>query len=290
MPKFYLGLDLGGTNVKAGVVDEHGAMVAQTSVPTGTSPADLSAQRVIARMVEAGSQAIAKSGIARRDMAAVGVLSPGQASLERGIVFRSANLPLWRNVALRKKVSQGLGLRAVLENDANAAAYGEWWAGAGGGAKPLSNLFMFTLGTGVGGGLVYEGKVVRGSYDFGTEVGHWVMIPGGELCGCGQRGCLERYCSAKYTAQRANLRLAKSRKLRNSSSLGEIYEKAGEVTSADIVVQAKAGDIFALESVDTVAFCNLCSSSIMGFPGMTSNCPTSRFSRSGMSGLSSLIS
>jgi len=119
-----------------------------------------------------------------------------------------------------------------------------------GAAKPLSNLFMFTLGTGVGGGLVYEGKVVRGSYDFGTEVGHWVMIPGGELCGCGQRGCLERYCSAKYTAQRANLRLAKSRKLRLSSSLGAIYEKTGEVTSADIVVQAKAGDVFALEIWD----------------------------------------
>lgn len=283
MAKFYLGLDLGGTNVKAGVVDEAGGMVGQVSLPTGASPEDLGPAQVIQRMVEAGYQAIKNAGLSRREVAAVGVLSPGQASLGRGIVYRSANLPLWRNVALRKKVSQGLGLRAVLENDANAAAYGEWWAGAGGVAgmkpasdrqkpgnssskpagssmTPLNSLFMFTLGTGVGGGLVYEGKVVRGSFDFGTEVGHWIMIPDGELCGCGQRGCLERYCSAKYTAERASRKLAKSPALRKKSSLGEVFEKTGKqggtgggvggITSADIVVHAKAGDAFAMEIWD----------------------------------------
>jgi glucokinase len=252
MPKFYLGLDLGGTNVKAGVVDEHGRILDQISMPTGSSPPDLSAERVIGRMIEAGIQAMEKAGVSRRHVAAVGVLSPGQASLARGIVFRSANLPLWRNVALRKRVSRGLGLRAVLENDASAAAYGEWWAGAGSamGRTRLDNLFLFTLGTGIGGGLVYEGKVVRGSFDFATEVGHWIMIPGGEPCGCGQRGCLERYCSAKYTAQRANRQLARSRTLRRSSTLGEVFEKAGEVTSADIVVHAQSGDAFALEIWD----------------------------------------
>jgi glucokinase len=109
---------------------------------------------------------------------------------------------------------------------------------------------MFTLGTGVGGGLVYEGKVVRGSFDFAAEVGHWIMIPGGELCGCGQRGCLERYCSATYTALRANRRLAASKELRKSSRLGRVFEKAGEVTSADIVTAAKAGDTLALEVWD----------------------------------------
>jgi glucokinase len=106
---------------------------------------------------------------------------------------------------------------------------------------------MFTLGTGVGGGLVYEGKVVRGAFDFGTEIGHMIMVPGGEKCGCGQRGCLERYTSAKYTARRATALLAGSPKLRKSSALGEIYRTKGKVTSADIVTQAQAGDDFALK-------------------------------------------
>jgi glucokinase len=252
MSPFFLGLDLGGTNVKAGVVNEQGGILAQVSVPTGSSPADLSAERVIGRIIEAGFQAMDKAGVGRRKMVAVGVLSPGQSSLERGIVFRSANLPLWRNVALRQRVSRGLGLRAVLENDANAAAYGEWWAGAGSktAGPRLNDLFLFTLGTGVGGGLVYEGKVVRGSFGFAAEPGHWIMIPGGEPCGCGQHGCLERYCSAKYTAQRANQRLVRSRTLRQRSTLGAVFEKAGSVTSADIVVHAKSGDVFALEIWD----------------------------------------
>lgn len=252
MPKFYLGLDLGGTNVKAGIVDQQGQLLAQVSRPTGGAVGDLTARAVIGSMLEAGQQAIAKSGIPRRQVAAAGVLSPGQASLQRGIVFRSANLPQWRNVPLRQEVSRGLRMPAVLENDANAAAFGEWWTGAGGGGggKPLQNLFMFTLGTGVGGGLIYEGKVVRGSFDFGTEVGHWIMIPGGELCGCGQRGCLERYCSAKFTAQRADKRLAASRALRQRSSLGEVFRANGSVSSADIVVHAKKGDAFALEIWD----------------------------------------
>jgi len=184
------------------------------------------------------------------------VLSPGQASLTHGIVYRAANLPLWKNVPLRARISVALGIPAVLENDAHAAAYGEWWAGvgkqwrhAGGGGrgKALDNLFMITLGTGVGGGLIYQGKVGRGSFDFATEIAHMIMIPGGEECGCGQRGCLERYCSAKFTAQRATQRLAASPKLRKNSSLGALYKVYHTVTAADIVAHAQQGDAFALE-------------------------------------------
>jgi glucokinase len=246
MPNFFLGLDLGGTNVKAGVVDEHGRIVKQVSVPTGTRGRDLAAPVVISRMVAAATHAVTLADVSRQQVLAVGVLSPGQASLERGIVFRSANLPLWRNVAIRAQISKGLGIPAVLENDANAAAYGEFWAGAGRQRK-LDNLFMFTLGTGVGGGLVYEGKVVRGSFDFATEVGHMIMVPGkdGELCGCGQRGCLERYCSAKFTAERAVRQLADSKILRKKSSLGKIYRDTGSVTAADIAQHAFDGDAFA---------------------------------------------
>jgi glucokinase len=188
------------------------------------------------------------------------VLAPGQASLSRGIVVASANLPLWKNVRIRAKVSKGLGIPAVLENDANAAAYGEFWAGAGrakSGKDKLNNLFMFTLGTGVGGGLVYESKVVHGAFDFATEIGHMIMIPDmaglgnedgdREVCGCGQRGCLETICSARATGRRASHILERSPKIRRNSSLGEIYKANGEVTAADVADHARKGDAFALE-------------------------------------------
>ena len=249
MAKYYLGLDLGGTNVKAGVVDDAGRLLHKVSVPTGSSAEDLAAGKVIRRMVEAAEQALAGSGVGRRNVVAAGVLSPGQASLSRGVVLRAANLP-WKNVPLRAEVSRALALPTVLENDAHAAAYGEWWAGVGrdrrGGGGVLDILFMITLGTGVGGGLIYEGKVVRGAFDFATEIAHMVMIPGGEKCGCGQRGCLERYTSAKYIAQGVSQRLAASAKLRKTSSLGAIYRSHGAVTSADIVAHGKRGDAFAI--------------------------------------------
>src|SRR5436190_6698421 len=153
MSKFYLGLDLGGTNVKAGVVDDAGQILHHVSVPTGSSPRDMAAGKVIARMIDAAHQVMDGSNIGRQNVAAVGVLSPGQASLTNGIVYRAANLPLWKNVPLRARISTALGIPAVLENDAHAAAYGEWWAGVGkdwrrgGRGKSLDNLFMITLGT-----------------------------------------------------------------------------------------------------------------------------------------------
>jgi glucokinase len=244
MPSFYLGLDLGGTNVKAGVTDATGKLLAHVSVSTGSGGKDLAAKLVIERMIDAARQVTQKAGLKLSDVAAVGVLSPGQASLSRGVVYRSANLPLWRNVPLRSKVSKALGLPAVLENDANAAAYGEWWAGAGG-RRNLTNLFMFTLGTGVGGGIVYNGQVVRGAFDFGAEIGHMIMVPDGNRCGCGQRGCLETYSSASYTGRRATDQLAASRKARKKSTLGKVFKDLGKVTASDVAQHAKAGDKFA---------------------------------------------
>lgn len=130
MAEYYLGLDLGGTNVKAGVVDDSGRLLHKVSVATGSSARDLAAGKVIRRMVDAAEKAMVGSGIGRRNVVAAGILSPGQASLARGVVLRAANLP-WKNVSLRAQVSRALALPAVLENDAHAAAYGEWWAGVG---------------------------------------------------------------------------------------------------------------------------------------------------------------
>jgi len=243
MAKLFLGLDLGGTNVKAGLADADGKLLGKLSMPTGSSPRDLTGKNVAARMVQAGQDLIAQVGARNSDVAAVGILSPGQASLARGIVFRAANFPLWRNVPIRDLVAKGLGIPGVLENDGNAAAYGEYWAGAGRGGK-IRNLIIFTLGTGVGGGVVLEGQVIHGSCDFAAEVGHMIMIPDGELCGCGQRGCLEAYCSASSTGRRATGLLQTSRV---SSSLRAVLQAQGQVTAADIAAHAKKGDAFARE-------------------------------------------
>ncbi|HUO08246.1 MAG TPA: ROK family protein [Phycisphaerae bacterium] len=246
MPRHYIGIDLGGTNVKAGIADSNGRVSGHVSIPTGRGGRDLSADLVIARMVEAAKLSCAKAGIKLSDASAAGILSPGQGSLSKGIIYRAANLPLWRNVHLRAKVSKGLGLPAILENDAKAAAYGEWWVGAGKG-KNLDSLFIITLGTGVGGGFVHERKVLHGAFDSATEIGHSIMVPGGDPCGCGQRGCLEVYASARYTGKRASTILAESSKVRKKSSLGKIFKNVGKVTAADIAQHAKAGDKFALE-------------------------------------------
>ncbi len=246
---YYLGLDLGGTNVKAGVTDGQGKLLTHVSIPTADATikgrASLAPKIVIRRMVDAGRQAIAKAGLQLSDIAATGVASPGQASLAKGVVLRSANLPLWENVRIRAAVSRGLNLPAILENDANAAAYGEWWVGAGK-SRRIDHLFMFTLGTGVGGGIIHEGKVVHGASDFAAEIGHTIVVPDGDPCGCGQRGCLETYCSASYTGKRASRQLAGSTKVRKQSTLGPIFAQTGAVTAADVAHHAEAGDAFAL--------------------------------------------
>lgn len=246
MRDLFLGLDLGGTNVKAGVTDAKGKLIAKVSTPTGGSGGDLTADKVVSTMIQAGLEAIDAAGVKKKDVASVGILAPGQASLRDGIVFRSANLPKWRNVKIRSLVTKGLGIPGILENDANAAAYGEFWAGAGK-DKPIDNLIMFTLGTGVGGGVVYKGEVIRGSFDFAAEVGHMIMIPGGELCGCGQHGCLEAYCSAGYTGKRAT-RLLKETK--TPSTMRATLKEKGAITALDVELHARKKDKLACQVWD----------------------------------------
>lgn len=255
MPDYFLGLDLGGTNIKAGLVSAAGKLVHHVSVSTGHDGAggkpDLSPRAVIARMAAAGERVIAEAGIPRKSVAAVGMGSPGQIVTGRGVVLRSANLPAWKNVALRGKVSAALRLPAALENDAKAAAFGEWWAGAGAGKRHKTDgLFIFTLGTGVGGGLITGGRVFHGDSDFAGEVGHTLAVPGGEACPCGQRGCLERYCSASAVARRATDVLTSSGKIRKASSLGEKFARDKSVSAADVAEHARRGDPFAFEIWD----------------------------------------
>ena len=179
-----IGVDVGGTKVAAGVVDEDGTILARTRRPTpSSSPGD----------VEETIAALVKELRADHDVEAVGIGAAGFIDADRSRVLFAPNLA-WRDEPLRDEVSKRIGLPVVVENDANAAAWAEHRFGAGRGS---ADLVCVTVGTGIGGGLVLGGALYRGRYGIGAEFGHMQVIPDGRRCGCGQRGCWEQYCSGR---------------------------------------------------------------------------------------------
>jgi glucokinase len=239
MNKVCLGIDLGGTFIKFALLDETLRMVGETaSVPT---PANQGAGAVIAAMVAGGKALLARHSDVK--CLGVGIGSPGPLDLANGVVIGMPNIPGFENVPLRDRVGAGLGLPATLENDANAAALGEYIAGSGAGSKLL---VMLTLGTGLGSGIIIDGKVLHGAHGIGAEVGHLIVEPDGEPCGCGQRGCLERYSSATYLARRAQSLVESGR----ASSLAAVLKTTGQITSLDVLRARNAGDALAAEVWD----------------------------------------
>jgi glucokinase len=186
-----IGLDLGGSSLKAGAVDRAGRVLAETSL---VPPFERGPEAVLDALAQAARELGARDG--------VGLGVPGLLDRERGVVLESPNLPGFRNLDVRGGLARRLGLetgRVIVENDANAAALGEQWLGAGRGER---DLLLLTLGTGIGGGLILDGKLVVGS-GLGGEAGHVVIEPSGPLCGCGARGCAEVLASAAATRARA---------------------------------------------------------------------------------------
>jgi len=162
--------------------------------------------------------------------------------ISEGIVVATPNIPGMANAPLVKMVGERLGIPAVLENDANAAALGEYtYAGRDG------DMVMLTLGTGIGSGIILGGKILHGRHEMGAELGHIIIVPDGELCGCGQRGCLERYCSATHMAKRTMRRLKQPGA---RSSLKDVLDRKGAIDSKDIQDAWKAGDKLAGEAWD----------------------------------------
>jgi len=187
-----VGIDLGGTAIKAGAVSEQGEVLESRSTPTGLSDG---AAAVIDRMT-ALARELRADGV-------VGIGSPGLIDHAGGRVLECPNLKVLENVPLRDEVARRLGFaprNVHLENDANAAAVGEAWLGAGRSAR---DLLLVTLGTGVGGGLVLDGELYAGAGGMAGEIGHVCIDPGGPPCGCGRRGCVEQYASATAARKRA---------------------------------------------------------------------------------------
>ncbi len=186
---YRLGIDLGGTNIVAGVVDENYKIVGvgkrKTNCPR---PADL----IIDDMVSASLEAIKNAGLELKYISSFGVGAPGAIDSKNGIVCYSNNMDFY-NVPMAQMLKDRLGVDFTIENDANAAAYGEYIAGAG---KTANNFIAITLGTGVGSGIIIDGKIFSGSNFAGAEIGHSVIIADGEKCTCGRCGCWEAYASA----------------------------------------------------------------------------------------------
>lgn len=183
---YYFGIDLGGTYIKYGVVSEDGKIVEKNKAAT---PAGCGYAETVGAIAALGRELSARQGIRFR---AAGIGAPGVIDGARGVVLTSGNLG-WENKPLAGDLSAALGIPVTLTNDANAAAFGEYSGGAG---SKYSSIVLITLGTGVGSGIVADGKLFEGNCGAGAELGHEVIRFGGEKCACGRRGCFEAYASA----------------------------------------------------------------------------------------------
>ena len=195
---YAIGIDLGGTNIKAALVADDGAIAVKSKrvcdPARGPEP-------VVNEMAQMCAELTAEAGISRERIVGVGLGTPGPLDFDRGMILKAANLPGWIEVPIRDWLQSSVGFPVVLENDANAAAFGEFWAGSGRGG---GDMVMLTLGTGVGSGVIVNDRLLRGHFGNAAELGHMIVVPAGLLCGCGQRGCLEQYASASAVARRVH--------------------------------------------------------------------------------------
>jgi len=236
--RWCIGIDLGGTFIKFGLLDESNLPSGIFQLPT---PPDRGPDAVIEQMITGGRRLLDENKIDRKDVLGVGIGAPGPLNTRTGVSMGMPNLPGFKGINIRARTAAGLDIPAVLENDANAAAMGEYLCGAGRGAGIL---VVLTVGTGIGSGIVIDGKILHGAHEAGAEIGHLIVEPGGEACGCGQRGCLERYCSATYTAEYATRLI---RREKRHSSLAPLLETKGSIDAKDIQAARAEGDELAEE-------------------------------------------
>jgi glucokinase len=248
--KYIIGVDLGGTNIVAGAMPEDGSReMVMRSEPTHAEEGAMAVVDRITRMAESVIADIrADTGATREDFLGVGIGSPGPLDRVSGVVLTTPNLG-WRDFPLRDEVANRLKLPASLDNDANCATLGEWWQGA---ARGCSNVVGLTIGTGIGGGLILEGKLYHGASDVAGELGHTTIDSTGRRCKCGNYGCLEAYASGPAIAERAREELNGV----DNSILAEMVDgDLDRITAQTVYDAAGRGDTTAREVVrDTARF------------------------------------
>jgi glucokinase len=243
----FVGVDVGGTSIKGGVTDENGKVLSTVNVPT---EAHKGQQHGLDQMAETARQAIAGAGVGLERIAALGVATPGTMDIPAGIILDPPNLKPWRNVPVRDHLQREFRLPVAFQNDANAAAFGEYWTGAG---KGMHSLVLFTLGTGVGGGIIWDNLVIEGEHSHGAELGHMrIELTRPRQCGCGRDGCLEAYASATAVVKRTLEALHASAD--GTSALHGLWREQGGITARDVFAASLAGDSLAERIVEDTAF------------------------------------
>ncbi len=237
--KYYVGIDLGGTNIVAGVVDENYKIVAKASTKTNCPRPE---KEIADDMAKMALQAVENAGLTIEQIEWVGIGTPGIANSATGIIEYSNNLG-FKNTPMVKYIRETIDKPVFIENDANAAAYGEFVAGAAKGAK---NAVCITLGTGVGGGIIVDGKIYAGSNFAGAEIGHTVIEVDGAQCSCGRKGCFEAYSSATGLIRMTKEAIAEH----PDSVMAKLGEKNGKVTARTSFDAMKDGDEYAKVVVD----------------------------------------
>ncbi len=243
MPEKIVGaIDLGGTKILSAVVDQHGTVLATDRRPTdpgGPKP-------VIADMAGSLRSACERAHVSVEGLLGVGVSAAGPIDAATGVISNAPNLPGWRNVPLASLLTEQLGVPVLLENDANAAAVAEHTFGAGRGSRQM---IYITISTGIGGGIIVDGRLYRGAAGAAGEIGHVMLVPDGPLCGCGQRGCLEALASGTSMAREARAAVAAG----NSPALQRIADEGRELTAEAVSEAAAGGDPAAAEIIASAA-------------------------------------
>ncbi|GAB3768122.1 glucokinase [Nocardioides ginsengisegetis] len=229
------GVDVGGTKIAGGVVDEDGTVLEELRVESPATDSEAIEEAIAGLVAELGS---------RHEIATVGVGAAGYIDKARAVVMFAPNIA-WRNVDLKSELEARVKLPVVVENDANAAAWGEFTYGAG---HDVDDLLLVTVGTGVGGGVVLDGALYRGAFGVGAEIGHMRVVPDGILCGCGNHGCFEQYASGS-----ALVREARSAARGGSLLARGLLDRAGgdvdRISGPLITEAARGGDAFAVEQL-----------------------------------------
>jgi len=244
MNKVIVGVDLGGTNVKTAMVSWDKQVLAKDSRPTN---AEGGPEAVMDAIESSVRDLLGQSDLHLDEVMAVGIGAPGPMDWRTGVVFSPPNLPGWKNVPLGDLMKKRLGVPCYVENDANVACYGEFWLGAGQGTQ---NMALLTLGTGVGGGVVVFGMLLRGEDGTAAELGHLKVQRDGRRCGCGSQGCLETYASVTGMVRTAVEGLSEGRKSILREQCGDGY---GGITGKMIGDAALKGDEFARWVVEETA-------------------------------------
>ncbi len=244
--QYILGADIGGTKLATVLMSRDGRLIHKVRLPT---EAHRGSAYGVARLIDMLRQNLAETGVAPSDVMGIGVACGSPMDAEQGIILGPPNLKTWNPVPIKSLLEAALGLYIQLENDANAGALAEWLWGAG---KGYQNVAYLTMGTGIGGGLILDGRLYRGANGNAGEVGHMRVVPqGGPLCGCGKLGCLEAFCSGPAIARRAQESVQQSPA--DAAALIELAGSVQAVSAEHVFAAARQGDPLTLRLVDETA-------------------------------------